>query len=145
MLCKVVKDNLPDSFSGRVNIDDSEEALNAQFTISDYSVTILPLSNIAAQAIHKYSYNVGEGANHHRWFYGYSDANSAIAFLQNMPMREKFSSGIDMGAGYFSTPMIVHGSISKIHDIHSFDSIEFYDGVMKYLQNPRSVIKYDYT
>ena len=144
MLSKVIRDNLPSSFSGRVSIDDNEQGLNAQFTLSDSWVTILPLTKTAAQVIHKYSSNVGEQSNHH-WFYGYSDANSAIAFLQNTPMVERIASGIDMGAGYFSTPMLVHGSTSRVQDVHFFDTIEFYDGVMKYLQNPGSFIKYDYT
>ena len=137
----VIKDNLPALFSGRVLIAGDDNVLDGQFTLSDSLVTIMPLTKEASKELRKCSYNFGEEASYHRWFYGYSDSNSAIAFLQLSPMKQRMSSGVDMEAGYFHTPIIVHGSNSLINDVSSFDAMEFYGGVMEQLYNPGYAVK----
>ena len=47
-----------------------------------------------------------------------------------------------MRAGYFHTPVIVHGADPSITDVHTFDAIEFYGGIMDILYNPRYAIDY---
>lgn len=137
----VIKDNLSNSFSGLIGIT-QEGVMDASCNVVDNLVTVIPCTEEARKAVHKYSYNIGEEANHNRWFYGLSDLNSAIAVLQLSPMQVRFSSGIDMCAGYFHTPIIVLGSDASVTNIKSFDSIEFYGGVMDALYNPGYGIKY---
>lgn len=138
----VVRDTLPDHFSGFVNFAIEGEKLDSQFSIVEKLVTIIPVSDNSREEFRKLCYNTGEDANHHRWFYGFSDLNSAVAFLQTTPVQERLSSGISLRAGYFHTPVIVHGADSSITDVHTFDAIEFYGGIMDILYNPRYAIDY---
>ncbi len=140
---RVVKDTLPNNFSGCISIADENGKLDSQFSIADRIVTIIPVTELSRSEFRKCCYNVGEESNHHRWFYGYTDLNSAVAFLQTTPVKERLSSGLSLCAGYFYTPIIVHGADSSITDVQSFDSIEFYGDIMDKLYNPRYGIDYE--
>ena len=138
----VVRDTLPDHFSGFINLAVEEKKLDSQFSIVQKLVTIIPVSNKSREKFRTLCYDTGEESNHHLWLYGYSDLDSAVAFLQTTPVQERLSSGSSLRAGYFHTPVIVHGADSSITDVHTFDSIEFYGGIMDKLYNPRYAISY---
>lgn len=138
----VIRDTHPNYFSGFVNLADEEGELDSQFSIVEKLVTIIPASDNSREEFRRLCYNTGEESNHHRWFYGYSDLNSAVAFLQTTPVQERLSSGLSLRAGYFHTPVIVHGADPSITDVHTFDAIEFYGGIMDILYNPRYAIDY---
>lgn len=136
-MIKEIKDN----FCGVLNILNTQPgAFDSHFTVSGNLVTIIPLTDEARKEIHKLSYNDGSNEKEH-WIYGYSDANTAIAILQKSHMQTGFSSGIDLNAGYFKTPLIVHGSSSQITDVSHFEIIEFYGGIMDVLHVPGMAIE----
>ena len=139
---RVIKDTLPDHFSGFINIADEEGRADSQFSIVDRFVTMIPFTDSSKKELGKLGYNACDESIHHRWFYGYTDLNSAFAFLQTTPVRERLSSGLSLRAGYLHTPVIVHGSDSSITDVHTFNSIEFYGGIIDKLYNSAYAIEY---
>lgn len=137
-----MKDIIEDSFTGILNLSNSETS-NAFFSINGNLVTLLPLSEECGKAIDRLSGMDGKGPadDSKQWFYGFADDNTNVAILRNSRMRCRLTSGYNMKAAQFRTPLIVKSTAAGTNiDLSTFDTIEFYGGIVDILHNPDRAI-----
>lgn len=129
-------------FCGVLDLLESGSDFDSHFTVDGNVVTIMPLTKEAYHKVYELSYNDGSNEKDH-WIYGYAEDNSAIAILQKTYLRLGFSTGVDLSAAKFFSPLIIKGSKSYITSVKTFDVIEFYGGVMDKLHTPGLAIESD--
>ena len=130
-------------FCGVLDLSESESGFDSHFSVDGNIVTIIPFKKEAYHKVYELSYNDGSNERDH-WIYGYTEDNSAIAILQKTHMRNRISTGINLSAAKFFSPLIIKGSKPNITSVESFDAIEFYGGVMDRLHTPGLAIDNDY-
>ena len=121
---------------GYIQMADDSNGLDANFSMHNGQVTFLPFNDEARRVSHTHCYNTKSDHFNEKWFYGFSEYNSAIAIFANRPMRQEFSSGLDLCATRFYSPMYIQGSSSEIKSAEYFDCIEFYGGVVDEVYDP---------
>lgn len=133
---------IENSFCGVLDLLESGCGFDSHFSVDGNIVTIIPLTEEAYHKVYELSYNDGSNEKDH-WIYGYTEDNSAIAILQKTYLRTGLSTGIDLSAAKFFSPLIIKGSKPYITSVNTFDVIEFYGGVMDKLHTPGLAIESD--
>lgn len=131
------------SFCGVLDILETGSGFDSHFSVEGNMVTIMPLTQDAYRKVYELSFNDGSNEKNH-WIYGYAEDNNAIAILQITYLRLGFSTGRDLSAAKFFSPLIIKGSNSHMPDVKTFDVMEFYGGIMDKLHTPGLAIKNDY-
>lgn len=130
-------------FCGVLDLLESGSGFDSHFSVDGNVVTIMPLTEEAYHKVYELSYSDGSNEKDH-WIYGYAEDNSAIAILQKTYLRIGLSTGINLSAAKFFSPLIIKGSKSCITSVKTFDVIEFYGGVMDKLHTPGLAIESDF-
>lgn len=129
-----MKREILEDFSGFLSIKDNNQ-LDTAFRVHNNIVTMLPLTDECKKEFNKLSYNDGSNEKDH-WLFGICEDNSCIAFLKKTHLTSGFSSGNDLSASKFSTPLIIKNTTTDNLDLSTFDSIEFYGGIVDILHIP---------
>lgn len=128
--------SITDNLGGFLSTDDSGK-LNSTFRLQENTVTIIPLTDVCRKHIQDLSSN---DTQNNQWLFGLCEDNTNIAFLRKSPLRTHFSSGINLSASKFFCPIIVKSTLPQEMDLKSFDSIEFYGGIIDVLHTPSLAI-----
>lgn len=137
-----MKKGISDCFCGVLDLLETGNSFDSHFSIDENLVTIMPLTKEAEKKVHELSYNDGSNEKDN-WIYGYAEDNCAIAILQKSHLRENFSSSINLSAAKVFSPLIIKASSPYITDVKTFDTIEFYGGIVDKLHIPDLAIKND--
>lgn len=133
--------SIEDNLGGLLFTDGSSE-YNLTFRLQENTVTIIPLTDICRNHIQDLTRN---DTQNNQWFFGICEDNTDIAFLRKSPLRTCFSSGINLSASKFFCPIIVKSTLSQKIDLKSFDTIEFYGGIIDILHIPKLAIDEKYS
>lgn len=135
---------ISDSFTGFLNLKGEGQGCDSTFNINGNIVTIIPLTDDCLKEVSQLSYTDGSNDKDH-WIYGFAEDNCSVAILKKTRLRGGFSSGVDLKISKFKTPLILKSTITGIVDLKTFDSIEFYGGIVNVLHTPALAIKEKYS
>lgn len=140
-----MKNIIEDSFTGVLTIG-KVEGYNAFFSINGNVVKILPLDKECRETIDRMSGMDGKGLADasRQWLYGFTEDNCNVAILKQSRLHSGLTSGLDMKTAQFKTPLIVKSTaVGRNIDLSTFDSIEFYGGIVDILHNPDQAIDWN--
>ena len=130
-----MKRYIQDNFSGMLDLQGiGNNEFDSFFNICNNLVTIIPLTDECRKYVHILR-NDNDSNERGNWLYGISEDNCNIAFLQKKPLSTGFSFPVDMCTSRVYTPLIVK-SVTPGVDLRTFDSIEFYGGIVDILHIP---------
>ena len=135
---------ISDNFSGVLNLQGKEKGYDSFFNINGKIVTLIPLTDDCRKTVHKLSYTDGSNEKDH-WIYGITEDYCSIAVLKKTRLAVSFSSSVDMNTSKFQTPLIVKSTVTGVIDLKTFDSIEFYGGIVDILHTPALAIDEKYS
>lgn len=130
-------------FSGVLNLQGSENGYDSFFNVQENIITVIPMTEECRRAIETLSDN-DDSSRHDQWLYGIAEDNCCVSILKRTHLRVGFSSGIDLGTAKFATPIIVKNTVAQYVDLSTFDSIEFYGGIIDILHPPGLKIEEKY-
>jgi hypothetical protein len=127
-----MKKTVPSNFSGMLDLQHiGEFKCDSFFNICNNVVSLIPLTDDCRKHAQVLSYN--DGSNEKiNWIYGFSEDNCSVAFVQKSHLSTGFSSGIDLCTSKFYTPIVVKSTNQGV-DLQTFDSIEFFGGIVDIL------------
>lgn len=134
---------IKDNFLGVVKFC-GNQGYDAFFNVNENIVKIVPLTKSCIDKIYKLNCVDGKDQTDDvgDWLYGFTEDNCSVAILRKTHFDIRITSGVDMKTAHFYSPLIVKSSIvGKEIDLKTFDSIEFYGGVMDILHNPDSALQ----
>lgn len=134
---------IKDNFVGIMKFGGNQE-YDAFFNVNGNRVKIVPLTQSCIDKIHKLNCVDGKEQTNGvgEWLYGFAEDNCSVAILRKTHFDIRITSGVDMKIAHFHSPLIVKSSIAgKEIDLKTFDSIEFYGGVVDILHNPDLAIQ----
>lgn len=128
---KIISDN----FAGMLALQETEKGYDSFFNINRDIVTLIPLTDDCRKTVYTLSNKDGSNQKDH-WLYGITEDSCCIAILKKTPLVVNFSAPIDMNTSKFQTPLIVKSIYPENIDLKTFDSIEFYGGIVDILHPP---------
>lgn len=133
-----MRNKFPDNFTGVVNLC-GDDGYDAFFSVNWNLIKLLPLTKKCREEIFHLSGMDGQGQADisAQWLHGFADDNCSVAILKCSRPVVDLTSGVDMRTAQFCSPIIVKSTATgMLVDLSTFDSIEFYGGIVDCLHNP---------
>lgn len=130
-------------FSGVLRFQENIDAYDTAFSVNGDQVTMIPLTDNCRRVVQDSIY-IENSLQEKRWLFGYAEDNCSVAILKNSRLIAGFTSGADMCAAKFGTPLIIKSTATgHISDLKTFGIIEFYGGIIDTLYPPALAITED--
>ena len=140
-----MRNAFPDNFTGVVNLC-GDDGYDAFFSVDWNLIKLLPLTKKCGEEIFRLSGMDGQGQTDKsaQWLHGFTEDNCSVAILRRSRPVVGHTSGVDMGAAQFCSPIIVKSTATgTLVDLSTFDSIEFHSGIVDCLHNPDQAVHWD--
>ncbi len=128
---------IPDNFCGVLRYNCDADEWDTFFSVSDDLVTLLPADEKCKKSINEsLSLRDLNNKNVDGWLFGYSENGCSVAFYKPGILNIGLSFPINLQPAKFRAPIILQSTTPSGMDLHTFNEIEFREGIVDLLHIP---------
>ncbi|MBQ3642131.1 hypothetical protein II906_09450 [bacterium] len=133
---------IDNNFCGILQYNYGTEVDDLFFHVVDDLVTLLPATEESKKRIiNSVKSKELKEKDNTKWLFGFAENGCSVAFFQHGKLNINFSFPIDLQPAKFRAPIILQSTTPSGIDLHTFNEIEFCNGVVDLLHFPSKAIE----
>lgn len=141
-----MKREIKPNFNGILNIKDRENIHKAFFHVDNDLITVIPCSLESKNAIYaSTTSDAPPKKEKDMWLYGIAEDSCSVAFYHPNNFSVRISAPRNICTAQFHSPILLKSTSGIELDLSSFDTIEFYGGILDVLHMTGKIIDEHYS